>query len=308
MMFSKNSTGIDISQAGIACAVVSGSCTSPQLVKVAYSAIEPGVIKPSLRELNVLDPEKIVAALHAANNMLLQRSGRVSITLPDSAGRMMLIDMEGRFKSRAEALDLIRWKLKKSMPFDQSDTHLDYQQLTVRENGDLSLLVALVSKRVIEQYEELVQRADLLPARIEFATFSLCRLFENRLSLQDDCLFISYFGHTLSVITYAQGLPEFIRSKELNTASMVDSRLFMEINNSLLVSRERTPEYVPKNVYYLAAPDTAKLFGEMVSEAAGQPATLLETKAVVTPADSAPADQSGLFAYSAAIGTALRGL
>lgn len=308
MLFSSSSTGLEISHAGAAFALVEGTSASPRVVRVSYLPFEAGVVRSSLREPNVLDPEKFVSTLKAAHNLLLHTGGRLSLSLPDAAGRILLVDMEGRFKSRAEALDLIRWKLKKSMPFDPSDTHLDYQQLTVRENGDLALLVALVSKRVIEQYEELVVQAGLLPARIEFTSFSLCRLFERNLALQDDCLFVFYYGNTLGIVAFSQGIPEFVRSKEISAANGVDSRLFMEINNSLLVCRERFPEYVPSTVYCVASPETAKTFAEMVSEAAGYTPSILEVKTVVTPADTAPGDQAGLFPCSAAIGAALRSL
>ena len=94
-----------------------------------------GTIHVSLREQNILDPKVFISQLKDAYNMLLYRGTRLSVTLPDTVGRVMLLDVEGRFKSRTEGLDIIRWKLKKSMPFDVADTHLDYQQLTVRENG-----------------------------------------------------------------------------------------------------------------------------------------------------------------------------
>ena len=105
--------------------------------------------------------------------LLLYSGTRLSVTLPDTVGRIMMLDVEGRFKSRAEGLDIIRWKLKKSMPFDVADTHLDYQQLTVRENGDMALMVALVLAPVISQYEELLVAAGFMPSRIDFKS-SIC--------------------------------------------------------------------------------------------------------------------------------------
>ncbi len=211
MLFASNLIGVEISPQGVVCALTGGTAASPRVERVAHAPFPPQTLHVSLREQNILDPDAFVAGLKSAYNQLLCRSSRVAVSLPDAVSRIMLLDLEGRFKSRAEALDLIRWKLKKSIPLDSADTHLDYQQLTVRENGDLALLVAIVSRTVISQYEDLITKAGLSPARIDCNTFNICRLFDRRLSLQDDCILISFYGSTLSIVAFAQGIPEFIR-------------------------------------------------------------------------------------------------
>jgi type IV pilus assembly protein PilM len=308
MLFANNIIGVEISQTGVVCALTGGSPASPRVERVAQATFSPQTLQVSLREQNILDPDAFVAGLKSAYNLLLCRSSRVAVSLPDSVCRIMLLDLEGRFKSRAEALDLIRWKLKKSIPLDSADTQLDYQQLTVRENGDLALLVAIASRTVISQYEDLIVEAGLSPARIDCNTFNICRLFDRRLSLQDDCILISFYGNTLSIVAFAQGIPEFIRVKDLSGTHATDSRVFMEINSSLLVYKERFPERAEQAVFCVASPDVAQNFQEMVAEATGLAPVLLETKGAVTPGNSAPGDQTRLFSCTAAIGAALRSL
>jgi len=308
MLFSRTSTGIEISPGGVICAVAGGTIDSPQIKKIAFTSFPANALHVSIREPNVLDPENFVNCVRSAHNLLLSRNSKVSVTLPDSVGRVMLLDLEGRFKSRSEALDLIRWKLKKSVPFDLADTHLDYQQMTVRENGDMALLVALVSRTVIEQYEDLLNRAGLTPARIDFNSFNLCRAFERRMSLDDDCILVSFYAATLVIMAFSSGVPEFIRIKDLYGTMAIDNRVFMEIKSSLIIYNERFPEHISKTVFCVAPPDIASDFQEMVAEATGLSPTLLEIKTVVTPGDDAPGDQATLFPYTAAIGAALRGL
>jgi len=308
MLFSRTSTGIEINPGGIACALTGGSAAAPRVEKVARSPLPANTVRVSIREQNILDPESFVKSVRSAHNQLLCRNNKVSVTLPDSVGRVILLDLEGRFKSRSEALDLIRWKLKKNIPFDLADTHLDYQQLTVRENGDLALMVALVSRTVIAQYEELLTEAGLAPARIEFISFSLCRAFERQMSLNDDCIIVSLYDNALGIMAFSQSIPEFIRVKDLSGAKAVDSRLFMEINSSLLIYRERFPERLTGKIFCVAQHDMAQNFLEIVKEASGASTSLLEIKAVVTPGGNAPGDQKTLFPYTAAIGAALRSL
>lgn len=306
MLFARKSIGVEIKPSGVAFALLSGSPSAPRLERVASAAMAAGAVRISLREPNILDPQAFGDTLRSAHNLLLHNGTRLSITLPDGVGRIVMIDVEGRFKSRDEGLDIIRWKLKKNIPFDVSDTHLDYQQLKVRENGDMSLMVALVSRAVIGQYEELLVTAGFTPARIDFNSFNLYRTFEGRLAPQDDVTLISFYDNTLSILVFADGVLEFQRVKELSGSRGVDSRVYMEINSSLMVYRERFPERAVEHVSCIAAPDVAGEFCSMVAEATGCAPTLLEVKTIVKPSDTAPADQESLYPYTTAIGAALR--
>lgn len=308
MLFTRTSLGVEISPSGVAFALLGGTTAAPRLERVAYAPLAAGTVRGSLREPNILDPPAFVERLQNAHNLLLHRSKRLSLTLPDSAGRIILLDMEGRFKNRTEGTDMIRWKLKKSIPFDAADTHLDYQLLSIRENGDMALLVALASRAVIGQYEDVLSSAGFTPACIDFNSFNLYRIFDRRLALLDDSILIFFHNGALGVMAYYNGIPEFIRVKDLSGTQALDNRVFMEINNSLLVYRERFTERNTANVFCIAPPDVASAFCDMAAEAAGAEATLLEAKTVVVPGDEAPGDQESFFLFSAAIGAALRSL
>ncbi len=308
MLFVKKTLGVEINPAGVSFALLNGSAVSPRLERVAYAPMAAGAVRVSLREPNILDPQAFCDAVRSAYNLLLHSGTRLSIALPDAVGRVMLLDVEGRFKSRAEGLDIIRWKLKKNIPFDIADTHLDYQQLKVRENGDMALMVALVSRAVIGQYEELLVSTGFTPVRIDFNSFNLYRAFESRLEPQNNVTLISFYDKTLCILIFFDGVLEFQRVKELSGSDGVDSRVFMEINSSLMVYRDRFPERTLDHVSCIVAPDVAQEFCSMVAEATGSTPALLEIKSVVKPADTAPADQGSLFPYTTAIGAALRSL
>lgn len=308
MLFARKSIGVEISTAGVVSVLLGGSATAPRLERVASRPLPPGTLRASLKEPNILDPEIFTARLRETHALLLHRGARVSVSLPDAVGRVLLLDVEGRFKSRSEALDIIRWKLKKQMPFDAADTHLDYQVLKVRESGDMALLVALVSRAVIGQYEELILAAGLTPARMELNQFALCRTFERQLALLEDGVLISFYDNTLGVMICSAGIPEFLRIKDLSGAAVLDSRVYMEINNTLLAFRERFPELFLRKAVCIAPPDAARDFCGMIAEATGIEPAMLEAKTCVTPSDAAPADQGSLFPCTAAIGAALRSL
>lgn len=304
----KKSVGVELAPRGVACALVGGGVQAPVLERVAFRPLPPGALRPSLREPNVTDGEAFSKCLTDAHALLLHRGTRLSVTLPDAVGRVILMDVEGRFKNRAEALDIIRWKLKKNMPFDLSESHLDYQQLKIRENNDMLLLVTLVSRSVIAQYEELMLAAGFSPGRIDLNAFNLCRVFERRLALLEEHALVSYYDGSLSIVIARDGVPDFFRIKELSGTPACDNRVFREIGNSLLAYRERHPERSPHRVACVAAPDLLADFCDMVAEATTFETVPLEVKAMVKPSEQAPADQPTLFPFTAAIGAALRSL
>ncbi|HEX9078430.1 MAG TPA: hypothetical protein VF795_02500 [Desulfuromonadaceae bacterium] len=307
MLFAKKSLGAEISPSGVGFALLSGPAAAPRLERVSYRSLPPGCVRLSIREPNVIDSQTFLATVKDAYNTLLYRGTHLSLTLPDAVGRILLLDVEGRFKSRGEALDIIRWKLKKNMPFEVADSHLDYQQVGIRENGDMALLVALVSRTVIGQYEELLVEAGLTPARIDFNIFNLCRTFERRLADRDDVALVAFYDGMLAVMVMYDGIPEFVRIKDLSGVSDA-GRVYLEINSSFLVHRERFPERLPQQVVCIAPPEMGQDFCAMVTEITSCETVLLETKSMITPADDAPGDQKTLFSFTPAIGAALRNL
>ena len=308
MLFARNSVGVEINPAGVTSVLLGGTAVAPRLERVAYAPLPSGALRVSLREPNIVDPAAFAEAVRASHNLLLHNGTRLSLSVPDSVGRVMILDVEGRFKSRDEGLDIIRWKLKKNIPFDIADTHLDYQQLKLRENGDMVLMVALVSRSVMEQYEDVLVSSGFSPARIDFTSFNLYRAFEARLATQDDVTLISFYDGTLGIMIFADGVLEFQRTKELPRSNGVDNRAFMEINSSLMAYRDRHPERIIQHVCCAASPEIAREFCEMVAEATVCTPALVEIKALIKSGDSAPIDQESLFPYTAAIGAALRSL
>jgi hypothetical protein len=107
---------------------------------------------------------------------------------------------------------------------------------------------------------------------------------------------------------FSEGTPEFVRIKDLSGVTLADGRLYQEIDNSFLVHRERFPEWIPRHVACIAPPDMSQDLCGMAAEITACEPVLLEAKSMITPSDSAPADQQTLFPFTSAIGAALRSL
>lgn len=301
MLMSRKALGMELSNEGLSFALASGGKT-PTVEAGLSLPFAPGTLQFSRREPNITDPRSFVAMVKEAHLRLLSKERTVSVSLPDATGRVVLLDLEARLKNREEGLDIIRWKLKKSLPFDISTVHLDYQTLEERENGSVSLLVSLISRSVITQYEELLIEAGLEPKFLDFTSFNLFRLFSPRLELADNCAFVSFYAGAMTVLIFHGGVLSFYRSKE--TAGDAQN-LFSEVNSSFLVYGDRHPGQVVGEVFCMTGPNEAEGFRSLVAEASGFEPVLLDLERMVSRANgSGPT----LHALAGSLGAALRSL
>lgn len=304
MLMSGKQVGLEISSAGLSFALASGGKT-PRVESGLSLPFAPGMLTLSRRDPNVNDPKGFVAALKEAHLRLLTKEHSVCVSLPDAVGRVVLLDLEARFKNREEGLDVIRWKLKKSLPFDIGTVHLDYQTLEVKENGAVSLLVSLISRPVVTQYEELLIEAGLEPKLIDFTSFNLYRLFAPRLDMAEDGAFVTYYQGAMTVLIFHAGVLSFYRTKE-GVADV--QNLFREVNSSFLVYGDRFPGQTVGEVLCMAPPSDAEAFRALVAEASGMEPVLLDLERMVQQAPTLGLDRPSLHELAGSLGAALRSL
>jgi type IV pilus assembly protein PilM len=308
MLFARNALGIEIAQDGLKMALVGGKKGALRLDAFGIAPFPADTMRFSLKEPNVLNPEAFVAKVRETYLLLLGKTTRVSLSLPDAAGRVVILDLETRFRSRHEGADIIRWKLKKSFPFDVQEAHLDFQVLQEKDTGEISVLAALVSQQVVHQYEDLLVEAGLQPNNIDFTTFNMYRLFAERFDLSDDYVFLAFHSGVVSVLIFTAGVISFYRAKEMPGGPFDANRLFREISSSLLVYQEKESARPLKEVYYVVAREQRDAFHSVVSEATGLEPVWLDVGRLVSSGAGVSADGSAFHSLTGALGAAMRNL
>lgn len=308
MRFNKQSLGLDISSDGLKMVVTSGKREEPRLDSFSTSTFPSETMHFSFKQLNILNPARFAARIRETYIKLLNKTTLVSVSLPDSVGRVMLLDLESRFKNKEEGADIIRWKLQKNFPFDIESIHLDYQVLRENETGGMVTLVSLITRQVVNQYEELLVESGLEPNKIDLTTFNLYRLFSKRLELSENSAILSFFGGRVSITIFNEGTLEFYRAKDVPSGKFDVDRVFREINSSLLVYRNNHPGHVFKEVFCATTPDEAKDFIAIVAEATGLEPVLLHAGDFVARKEGIICDGATLQNLAPALGAAMRNL
>lgn len=306
MFFPKKSIGIEIAGDEIKMAVVSSGRNGVRLDAYNTAPVPAHVLKVGMKEPNVLDPAAFVRILRDSYLRLLTKTNTACLSLPESTGRVMLMDVDTRFKSKDEGKDIIRWKLKKNFAFNINETHLDYQVLDQKDDGAVSILVSLTSKNVITQYEELFLQAELEPKVIDFASFNVYRLFSARMSVSENCIFLSFYSGIFSMLVFYGGILAFYRSKEIPHGVFEPSRVFREINNSQLVFKEKFPGFTAEEVFVFTNPEDSESFQHVVDEAVGMEPVMLDVSRVLSINNGLSSGRSDLQSLAAALGAAMR--
>ncbi|MBB5337774.1 hypothetical protein [Tunturiibacter gelidoferens] len=150
---------------------------SALLTAVARVDLANGALAPGLKHGNLVDKTCVSLAVRKALDTVSGRgssdraergAGRlrdVTLVVPDSAVRVLFLDFEQLPTKVAEALPLVRFRLKKLLPFDADDAMVSYQVMS-SEKGTIKLLAVAIPKAVLEEYEAMVLAAGYLPGAV----------------------------------------------------------------------------------------------------------------------------------------------
>jgi type IV pilus assembly protein PilM len=139
----------------------------------AFAPLLPGSVVPSLNAPNFPHPERVVAALRQALDQVVERDRKLTLVIPDAAVRVLLLDFDSLPEKTAEVLPIIRFRLRKLLPFEVDDAAISYQVMT-RQDEQVRALVAVTPREILSEYERVVREAGYEPGAVLPST--LCAL------------------------------------------------------------------------------------------------------------------------------------
>jgi type IV pilus assembly protein PilM len=127
----------------------------------AVRMLPPGAMSPNLTGANIVNRAAVRTAVQEAMAVLDTRARDVIAVLPDAACRLVLLDFDTLPEKREDVEAVVRFRLKKSLPFDVERARVSWQ---AQEAGDkLNLLAAVTLTIVLEEYESVLREAGFNP-------------------------------------------------------------------------------------------------------------------------------------------------
>ncbi len=135
---------------------------SGRMVEMASAReLAPGTVVPDLMEANLHDGAALRQAIEGVLNGVGGRSRDVIAILPDSSVRVAFLDFETLPAKRDEAEAVVRFRLKKSLPFDPDNARISYHAQTTAKG--VQVVAAVVLNTVLEEYESAFRDAGYNP-------------------------------------------------------------------------------------------------------------------------------------------------
>lgn len=143
----------------------------------ALEELPPGALVPSAVETNIANPAAVKAAVTSVFSRLRAKDEAVALILPDPVIRVFLQHFDQFPRSPQEAFPMLRWKLKKSVPFEADETLISYMRQAPRDSG-VDVVTALARLRIIREYEALAEAAGLYPGVVLNSSLAAVALLE----------------------------------------------------------------------------------------------------------------------------------
>ena len=144
-------------------------------------AVEPlpyGAVVPSPVEANVAQPDEVRSALRKVFSRVPAGPG-LALLIPDPVVRVFILPFETLPRRSYEALPLLRWRLKKSVPFDMDETVVSWMRQSGRD-GNLEVITAVARQRIVREYEEIVKSLGAGSSIVLSSTVATLPLLEER--------------------------------------------------------------------------------------------------------------------------------
>lgn len=144
----------------------------------AVEPLAPGAIVASPVEANIVNPDAVRSALRRIFSRVPDRGAEVALLVPDPVVRVFILPFETLPRRAEDALPLLRWRLKKSVPFEADETLISYMRQAPKEDG-VDIVSALARLRIMREYESLVESAGMSPGVVLSSTLAALPLLSD---------------------------------------------------------------------------------------------------------------------------------
>ena len=202
----------EISEAGIAYARNDGSG------RVEFRPLAPDVVSPSPLRDNILSPDAFADVIRAlAPAAAGRKRGRAALILPDFVSRIAVLDFDTFPTDAHEQLSLVRFRMKKSVPFDVESAVVSFHAQSVPGTKRYEVVVGLAALEIVARYEAPFRFAGFHPGLVTISTIAALNL-----APQSSFVLARLSGRVLTVTVSEGPVLRLVRCIELPEVSSVE--------------------------------------------------------------------------------------
>jgi type IV pilus assembly protein PilM len=173
------------------------------------SALPANTVASSYSEPNIQNADVLRSIVKQLLNEAGFTGSEIALAVPDDAVRIAFVTAENRSNNSEEQEKFIRWKLKKTVPFDVDSAQLAYRILeSPKGRAAVDILVALSPRAIVEEYENLFDSLDIHAGMVLPSTLAAANLLN---APAGDSLFLKVTPECITTTVFKDGRMQFYR-------------------------------------------------------------------------------------------------
>jgi type IV pilus assembly protein PilM len=153
---------VELSPRGVLAAALPGPGQPPVY---AFEPLPEGALIPGIGEPNLRAPEVVANAIRAALGQVSPRTRAVTLIVSDTVVRVFVLDFDSLPSKPSDAIPVLRFRLRKMVPFEVEHAGLSYQVL-VETRTECKALAAVLPGPILAEYEGAVRQAGFEPGAV----------------------------------------------------------------------------------------------------------------------------------------------
>jgi type IV pilus assembly protein PilM len=250
---------IEVSPDGVLAAALPGRGQPPVY---AFVALPLGALMPGIGEPNLRAPEAVAEAIRAVLADIAPRTRAVTLVLPDTAVRVFVLDFDSLPSKTAEAVPVLRFRLRKMVPFDVEHAGISYQVLS-ETRSECRVLVAVLPGPILDEYESAVRSAGYEPGAVLSSSLAALAALDSSEPVLAACL------NGLSLTTSIASGQDLLLYRTLDLPADPQQRL-QEVQRDIAVAAAYFEDKLsarPQRLHY-AGDGSAQEFARWINEPA----------------------------------------
>jgi hypothetical protein len=204
----------------------------PRRRAVRRAVTEPvpkGLLQPNPDRPNVTDVAEFVNVVRR----ILKVTGRrtTAVSLPLACAHVGIFGFEQLSPRGDDRLAVLGWRFQHDEHIDVRDARVVYRVFPGHKGngptqpaGSMAHVLAVAVKRqIFEQYEQILERAGVIPTSIGWSTLQLLDMARPLVKPAGELILVHDDGEALTVIAVREGIPVFLRRK-LSRSPIRDTR------------------------------------------------------------------------------------
>ncbi|HEV2616704.1 MAG TPA: hypothetical protein VGU63_08875 [Candidatus Acidoferrales bacterium] len=179
-------------------------------------SLAEGAIVPSAIQQNILNQDAVRSAIRSVLSRVPAHGEEIALLVPDAVIRVFILPFETFPRRAEEALPLLRWRLKKSLPFDAEEAVISWMRQSGRE-GKIEIVAAVARQKVTREYESALEAEGLFAGVLQSSTLATLSL----LDAKDATLLARMSGRNLTTVIVRGETLCVYRSTELGAETDV---------------------------------------------------------------------------------------